>query len=317
MGLTFLNPEFLWLLFFVPVTIWVYHISLKKRRKSALKFSNIGIIKKASAGNNYKWRKHIMFILTALLISSLILALADPHIPLKKTKEGVNVVLALDVSGSMQATDYKPSRMESAKISARTLIESLQPKDNVGIVVFQTGATTASYLTQLKDRALDKLSSIQAKDGRTAIGDGLALAVDMITSIPNKKKVIILLSDGVNNAGVISPDEAIQFANDNDIQVYTIGMGSEGKTVLGYDWFGRPQYAELDETVLKKIAAETGGEYFKAVDDKTLSEIYDGLTKKIKREKEPNSIKDWFLVLALLLLALEVYLAYGKYRIIR
>lgn len=315
--MNFLNPKFLWLILFIPIGIFYYVKSLKKKKAAAIKFSNLGLIKKATAGKKYRWRRDIIFYLTIAILLSLIMGLADLHVPLKRTKEGVNVVLAIDVSGSMKATDYKPNRIESAKISAKTLIESLEFKDNIGIIIFENGATTASYLTQLKERALDKLSSIQAKDGMTAIGDGLALAIDMVTSIPNKKKLVILLSDGVSNAGVISPEEGIKFANDNDIQVFTIGMGSLEQVVLGYDFFGRPQYAELDEGLLKKIAHDTGGEYYKAVDDKTLGQIYDVLSKKIKREKEDVSIKDYFIGLAIILLIIQLYIQYGKYRIIQ
>lgn len=153
--------------------------------------------------------------------------------------------------------------------------------------------------------------------GQTAIGDGLALAIDMAQSIPNRKNVVILLSDGVNNAGVITPDEAVTFAKDAKIQVFTVGLGSTQPTVLGYDWMGNPQYAELDEATLRSIAEKTGGKFFKSVDDKTLTEIYGGLNQEIKREKEETSIKDLFLCAALLLLLLELYLRYGRGRIIQ
>ena len=315
MGLRFTEPSYLLLLLVLPLLYYIYRIALKKKREATLKFSSLGLIKRAQP-SNFIWRKHLSFILLALILTALILAIADPHIPLKKLKKGVNVVLVLDTSGSMQATDFKPSRIEAAKLAAKTLIESLKPKDNIGIVVFNNGATTSSYLTPLKERALDKLASIHAQNGATAIGDGLALAVDMITSIPNKKKVIILLSDGVNNAGVIKPDEAVGYAKKNNIQVYTVGLGSEGKTIIGYDWFGNPQYADLDEAMLKKIAYETGGEYYRAVDEDTLNQIYKGLSDKIKREKEDTSIKDWFIALAIILLGAELYFRYGKYRII-
>ncbi len=315
MSFRFEEPTALLLLLAIPITYYFYLLSLKKRKKAIIKFSSIGLIKEANK-KNFNWRKHASFIILILILTSLITAIADPHIPLKKIKKGVNVVLVIDTSGSMQAKDFKPSRIEAAKIAAKTLIENLKPKDNVGIVVFNNGATTASYLTPLKEKALDKLASIKAQNGATAIGDGLALAVDMITSIPNKKKVIILLSDGVNNAGMINPEEAIKYAKENNIQVYTVGMGSEGKTIIGYDWFGNPQYAELDEGMLKKIASETGGEYYRAVDEDTLNQIYKGLSNKIKREKEDTSIKDWFIITAILLLGIEMYLRYGKLRII-
>jgi len=246
----------------------------------------------------------------------MIIGFANPHIPLKQSKEGVNVILVLDVSGSMQAEDYKPNRLESAKSSAETLIKSLEEKDHVGIVTFETGATTASYLTPFKETAIKKLQSITLKQGKTAIGDGLSLGIDMATSIPNKKKVVILLSDGVSNAGVISPAEAILFARNNKIQVYAIGLGSNEPVILGYDWFGNPQYSELDEATLASIAQETGGKYFKSVDPKTLNEIYTNISDDIEREKEQTNIKDWFFTLALILTLIQLYLRYGGKRII-
>ncbi len=235
---------------------------------------------------------------------------------MEAAKEGVNVVLAIDDSGSMQATDYQPTRLEAAKSAAETLITNLDPKDNVGIVIFESGATTASYLTPFKDKAIDKTRGIEQRTGRTAMGDGLTLAIDMATSIPNKKKVVILLSDGVNNAGVVSPQEAVLFAKTNKIQVYTVGLGSEAPVVLGYDFFGNPQYAELDEATLKRIAVDTGGMYYKSVNEKTLAEIYANIGEHIEREWEDTSIKDWFFVAAFIVLLVNVYVIYGKYRVV-
>jgi Ca-activated chloride channel family protein len=185
------------------------------------------------------------------------------------------------------------------------------------VVVFESGATTAAYLSPDKDKVIDKLQDITAKEGATAIGDGLSLGIDMASSIPNKKKVVILLSDGVNNAGYISPDEAIQFAKANDIQVYTIGMGSTGQVLLGYDWFGNPQYAELDEATLQSIAEETGGKYFKSVDDDTLDEIYKNIGENISRETEETNIKGWFFFAAFVTSLVQLYYRYGKGRILQ
>ncbi len=317
MTLEFINQNFLLLLLIVPVIYYFYNLNNKKKKKQAIKFSHLALIKNAMDNTKKFSRINVLFYLILLSIVFLIIGLANPHIPLKQVKEGVNVVLVIDNSGSMQATDYSPNRLEAAKNSAEILINSLNSKDHVGIVVFESGATTAAYLSPFKDKAKNKLKAISAKDGKTAIGDGLSLAVDMATSIPNKKKVIILLSDGVSNAGVISPDEATIFAKMNKIQVYTIGMGSEGNVVLGYDWFGNPQYAELDEQTLINIAQQTGGQYFKAVDTKTLDNIYNSISKDIEREKEPTSIKDWFVIGAILLLLAQFYLRYGKGRIIQ
>lgn len=139
----------------------------------------------------------------------------------------------------------------------------------------------------------------------------------MAKSIPNRKSVVILLSDGVNNAGVISPDEAITFAKASAIQVYTVGLGSSQPVVLGYDWLGNPQYAQLDEATLQSIAEKTGGKYFKSVDGQTLTEIYGSLNQQITRETEETSIKDLFIAGALVLLCIELWLRYGRGRIIQ
>ncbi len=315
MGFGFLEPARLLLLLIIPAIYYAYTIHLKKKRASALKFSNLGIIKEAS-GKKHSLRQNLPFYILLFAITLLTLGLADPHIPLNQAKEGVNVVLVIDNSGSMQASDYTPTRLEAAKRSAAILIRNLDSKDNVGIVVFESGATTAAYLTPYKDKALEKLKAVEPREGKTAIGDGLALAIDMATSIPNKKKVVILLSDGVNNAGVVAPGEAVVFARTLNIQVNAIGMGSEEPVVLGYDFFGRPQYAELDEATLKAIATETGGRYYKSVDDSTLDEIYANISQNIERVREETSIKDWFFAAALVILMVYLYVIYGKYRII-
>ncbi len=309
-----------WVLLFlllIPPLLYAYRAVLRKKRKAAIKFSNIGFIKSALGDKKVSKRNDVLFYLSVLVLVLMIIGFANPHIPLKRTKEGVNVVLVMDVSGSMQATDYKPNRLEAAKSSAEILLNSLTEKDHAGIVTFESGATTAAYLSPFKDKVIEKLRNIAPRDGKTAIGDGLSLGIDMATSIPNKKKVVILLSDGVNNAGVISPKEAIAFAKANNIQVYTIGLGSKDKVVLGYDWFGRPQYAELDEATLKLIAKETGGAYFKSVDDSTLDEIYKNISQDIKREKEETNIKDWFFAAALITFMFYMYLRYGSKRIIQ
>jgi len=304
-------------LLFLPIGYYFYLEIRKKKKSEAIKFSNLSFIKSALGDRKKSKRNDILFYLVLGAVGFMILGFANPHIPLKQTKEGVNVVLVMDVSGSMQATDYEPNRLESSKSSAEILLKSLKEKDDAGIVTFESGATTAAYLSPYKNRVIEKLRDIQLKQGATAIGDGLSLGIDMATSIPNKKKVVILLSDGVNNAGVISPDEAINFAKQNNIQVYTIGMGSNEKVVLGYDWFGNPQYAELDEATLKKIASQTGGEYFVSIDSGTLEGIYKNIGQKIKREKEETNIKEWFFLVALILILIEIYMRYGGKRVIQ
>ncbi|MFQ5476948.1 MAG: VWA domain-containing protein [Nitrosopumilus sp.] len=311
------NPFILIFLLTIPVLFYLYNKILTKKKKAAIQFSNLSYIKSAIGDKKKTKRDSLLFYISITVIALMIIGFADPHIPLEQTKEGVNVVLVIDVSGSMQAEDYPPNRLESAKSSAEILLQSLQPKDNAGIVTFETGATTAAYLSPYKDKVIEKLRDILPREGKTAIGDGLSLGIDMAKSVPNKKKVVILLSDGVNNAGVITPMEAIAFAKSNDIQVYTIGLGSEKNVVLGYDFFGRAQYAELDETTLKAIAENTGGKYFKSIDSQTLENIYKNISKDIKREKEDTSIKDWFFAASLGLFFAQIYMRYGKGRIIQ
>ena len=294
----FSNPWILIFLIILPIGFYFYIRIIEKKKKHAIKFSSLSFVKSALGDKKISKRSDLLFYLSLLIIGLMIIGFANPHIPLKQTKEGVNVVLVIDNSGSMKATDYSPNRLEAAKSSAEILIKSLKTNDHVGIVVFESGATTAAYISPFKERVIEKLQGITLRDGQTALGDGLTLGIDMAVSIPNKKKVIILLSDGVSNAGVISPPEAIQFALDNKIQVYTIGMGSTSSTIVGYDFFGRAQYAELDEATLQSIAENTGAKYFRSVDTQTLDDIYKNISDDIKREKEEVNIKEWFFVLA-------------------
>jgi Ca-activated chloride channel family protein len=313
----FSDPFILFGLIVVPILVIIYKKIVEKRKREAIKFSHIGFIKSALGDKKKSKRGDMLLSLSIAALALMIIGLANPHIPLEQTKEGVNVVLVIDISGSMQATDYEPNRIEAAKESAEILMDSLHFKDHAGIVTFESGATTAAYLSPYKENVVEKLRAIAVKEGSTALGDGLALGIDMASSIPNKRKVVILLSDGVNNAGVISPQEAIQFAIANNIQVYTIGMGSEGRVILGQDWMGNPIYAELDEATLQSIASETGGEYYKSVSKTTLEQIYSNIGENIEREREETNIKDWFFIIAIGIIVVQFYLRYGKGRIIQ
>ncbi len=313
----FYDPAWLSGLFLIPALAAGYFWMLRRKKAEAIQFSRLAFVKSALGDAVKSRRSHLLAAIALLAISFIIVGLADPHIPLEQAHEGVSVVLVIDDSGSMQADDYKPTRIEAAKSAAALLVRSLDPKDYAGVIVFESGVTTAAYLSPDKDRVNGKLAAISPRSGQTAIGDGLALAVDMATSIPNRKSVVILLSDGVNNAGVISPDEAVGYANAVHIPVYTIGMGSGRPVVLGYDALGNPQYAQLDEATLQSVAAKTGGKYFKSVDEQTLKEIYGGLNQQIPREREETSIRNVFFSGALILLCLEFWLRYGRGRIIQ
>jgi Ca-activated chloride channel family protein len=312
----FYQPLWLLGLLSLPVLWYLHSCARKKKLQDALAFSRVAVARMADEGSKRTDYQKILFYLSLLIVSMLIIGLADPHIPLETRTEGVNVVFVMDVSGSMSATDYPPTRLEAAKTSATALMRDLATDDYAGIVVFEAGATSAAYLSPDKERVIKKLDSIRPRTGQTALGDGLILGVDMAESIPNRNNVVILLSDGVNNAGVVTPGEAVKAARERNIQVFTIGMGSNEPVITGYDPLGAPQYATLDEETLRDIARTTGGKYFKSVDDRTLSSIYTGLNREIVRDPVETSIRDLFFAAALLLLYAENYIRYAKRRIL-
>ena len=163
----FENELVLVFLLVIPGLFYLYHKVLVKKKKAAIQFSNLSYLKSVIGNKKYSKRDSFLFYISICVVMFMIIGFADPHIPLEQSKEGVNVVLVIDVSGSMQANDYPPSRLESAKNSAEILLNSLQPKDNVGIVTFETGATTAAYLSPYKDMVIEtaRYFTTRGKDG--------------------------------------------------------------------------------------------------------------------------------------------------------
>ena len=308
----FINALFLFLL--IPVLIFVYYKYNTGKKESILKFSTLKVIKQTNTKNNVI-RKHSPFVLIILVLSLIIIALANPQIVTMGAEKGINIGIVLDGSESMAASDYNPTRLEAAKKAITSLVEKTANTNNVGVVVFETGAGTISYLTPVKEKTINSISSIQQGTGATAIGDGLSLGIDMVTSILDKKRVIILLSDGIHNSGLVTPEQATQYAILNNVQVHTIGIGSENPVYLRDDIYGEPQYAELDELALQEIAKSTGGMYFKSLDDKTLNEILLELNANLEYEKELSTIRDWFIGSAIIILLIDIYIIYGRFRI--
>jgi len=308
--IVFEEITWLWIgIIIVGLFIVIYYLRLRKQKYFAKKLSTTVVLKKVVKKRTFK--ENIITILILLALLSLFVALANPMMRLKGEGKGANVVLVIDTSGSMNANDFKPSRIESAKESAIGFVKELGPKDRVGVISFSSNTRIISFLTNDKEKVIESIKTLKA-GGATAIGDALALGVDMVTSIPSDKRLIILLSDGEQNAGKISIDEAIQYAKSEDVTVYTVGVGSNKHIILGYDWFGRPVYATLDETALKKIAYSTGGKYYRATNEVNLKSIYKSLPKIVKQEKVLRSIKDWFIELAIVLLISSLTFKYWK-----
>jgi len=309
----FINALFLFLL--IPLLIFIYHRYNSNKKESILKFSSLKVIRKADV-KKHVIRKHLPFVLVIIILSLTIMALANPQIATAGVEKGINLGIVLDGSESMAASDYKPTRLEAAKNAVNSLVEKTSGKNNVGVVLFETGASTISYLTPVKEKTLNSISLIQQGSGATAIGDGLSLGVDMVSAILDKKRTIILLSDGIQNSGLVSIEQATQYAVINNVQVHTIGIGSEKPVYVRDDIYGEPQYAELDEDALKNISNSTGGSYFKSLDEQTLNEIVLELSSNIEYETELSTIRDWFIGSAIGLILLNMYIIYGKYRII-
>ena len=321
MEITFQNPSYLYfLLLLIPLAAW--YIYRRKRTTANLQMSSTNAFQ--GVGKSYKYYiLHLPFVLRMGTIALLIIVLARPQASdswSNKDVEGIDIVMAVDVSGSMIAEDLKPNRLEAAKSVGAEFIAS-RPNDNIGLVVFAGESFTQSPLTSDKTALIGLMNSISddmiSEDG-TAIGMGLANAVNRIKESQAKSKVIILLTDGSNNRGEIDPLTAAELAKAYDIRVYTIGVGTKGqapypvRTVFGIKRQMVP--VDIDETTLKSIAEKTNGQYFRATDNKSLKAIYaeiDQLEKtKIQVTEYSKKTEEYlpYAIAALILLLFEIIL---------
>jgi Ca-activated chloride channel family protein len=313
MEFEFINALFLFLI--IPGIVIFYLKSNLKNKKSVLKFSSLQIIEKSTKKNNF--RKHLPFGILMSILAIMIIALANPQVLTPDDVKAINFVVVLDGSESMSATDYTPTRLESAKKSIISTISKMNPKNNVGVILFETGATTISYLTPIKEKTMNAISSIKQTSGSTAIGDGIVLGVDMASSIPDKKKIVLLLSDGTHNSGFATTLEATKYAINNNVQIHTVGIGSEKPIFLRNDIYGEPQYVQLDEDTLIKISQQTGGNYFKSSNQETLEDVLFTINSELEYEMKYDSLRDWCIVIVIILSLINVYIVYGKYRIVQ
>lgn len=324
-----LHPFFLLLLLLLPLGWWWIGRQGKRR------FVEFRLPSLASVSGVYSWRSRLrpyLMVLRALAVIFLIIALARPQRNLTEqsiTAEGVDIVLSIDLSSSMLAQDFRPNRLEVSKRVARDFVEN-RPYDRLGLVVFAGEAFTQTPLTTDRRIVDNYLAGLQAGalDDGTAIGMGLATAVNRLKDSEANSKVIILLTDGVNNTGYQSPELAAQLAAEYDIRVYTIGIGTTGETLTPVSRRSDGEYifgiarVEIDEALLQRIAEQTDGRYFRATSAEALEQIYEYIDELEKTEIETTVIKRYseefggWLQLALILLILELLLRYTVLRTI-
>ena len=315
--MVFANPTYLYLLLLLVPLIGWYIYKLHKSQAS-LQVSSSEAFQLPGTSSWKVYMRHLPFVLRMLARALLIVVLARPQSTnswQNSSTEGIDIVMAMDISTSMLAEDLKPNRLEAAKDVAASFINGRQ-NDNIGLVVFAAESFTQCPLTIDHGVLLNLFKDIQPgiiQDG-TAIGLGLANAVSRIKDSQAKSKVIILLTDGVNNTGEIAPVTAAEIAKTFGIRVYTIGVGTQGEapypipTAFGVQYQNVP--VEIDEQVLKQIASTTGGQYFRATDNSSLKEIYSEIDQLEKTKisvqefsKKQEEYKNWaLLVFALLLI---------------
>jgi len=321
-GIEFAYPGFFWLFIIVPLMIGWY-IWKNKVLQGTLSMSSTGGFSSGKK-NLYPIFRHYGIVLRTLALSLLIVALARPQTALSwenETTEGIDIVIASDISGSMLSEDFVPNRLEAGKQIAIDFIRA-RPNDRIGLVIFSGESFTQCPLTIDHDVLINLFQCIQNGmiDDGTAIGMGLATAVNRLKDSEAKSKVVILLTDGVNNTGSIPPITAAEIAKQFGIRVYTVGIGTNGSAPYPFkDQFGNIHYqnmpVQIDEATLTKISAITGGKYFRAHNNQELKGIYQQIDKL---EKVKIAVTQFhkrterflpFAIAAILLLSLEFILS--------
>ena len=325
-GFEFANPKyFLLLVLLLPMILW--YVFKEKKSHADLQFSSLRAFRGIRHAGRV-WLRHVLFALKVLAIVFLVTALARPQSSNSwqtYTSEGIDIVLGLDISTSMLARDFSPDRLEAAKeVATKFILE--RPQDRIGLVVFAGESFTQCPLTTDQAVLVNLLREVQSgmiEDG-TALGLGLANAVNRLKDSPAKSKVVILLTDGVNNRGAIAPVTAAELAKTYGIRVSTIGVGTYGEAPYPVPSpFGvqlQNMRVEIDEDVLRQIATVTGGQYFRATDNSKLEQIYKEIDQleKSKMEVKHFSKKQeqyfWFGLIGVLLLVGEALLRYTLLR---
>lgn len=328
-GIEFLNKEFFWLFLLLPLAI-IWYVFKQKQQTPELKMSSVKGFKVGSS--LLPKLRPLLFVLRLAALAFLIVALARPRTSDETTKtkttKGIDIVMAIDVSASMLAKDLLPNRLEALKNVASEFIKG-RPNDRIGLVEYAGESYTKTPITSDKSIVLRSLRDIKYNtiiEGGTAIGMGLATSVNRLKDSKAISKIIILLTDGVNNSGFIDPKIASELAVEYGIKVYTIGLGTNGMALSPYSILpnGKFQYrrvkVEIDEELLNEIADVTGGTYFRATDNKELKEIYNEINKLEKTEIEEIKYTTYdekyrpLILFALCLLLIEVLLRFTVFR---
>jgi Ca-activated chloride channel family protein len=325
-NIVFANPGYLYLLILIPIIIFLYYWKLKDRHPKLI-ISTSNFLSKLPKSYRVKFQD-IPFVLLNLGLVLLIFALSRPQSNATRKEiqtEGVDIVIAVDVSTSMLAEDLKPNRIEAAKKTAIKFIEN-RVNDRIGLVVFSGESFTQCPITidhSILISLINKIKSGMIEDG-TAIGMGLATAISRLKDSKSKSKVIILLTDGINNMGFISPQTAAEIAKTFNIKVYTIGIGSIGvapypfKTPFGVQY--QNVEVKIDEPMLKEIAQITSGKYFRAVNTKSLTSIYNEIDSMEKTKinvsyySKKTEHYSLFLLPSLILIFISIFLKYTIFK---
>ncbi len=324
--ITFAYPEVFGLFVFVPAMLYWY-LNKYDRQQGAVKVSSLMVYRKSSS-----WKstfRHAPFVLRLLAVSSIIMAMARPQTRNDeelKNGRGIDIILCMDVSGSMLAQDFLPDRLEASKQMAANFVD-MRPTDRIGVVIFSGESFTLVPLTTDKAVLKTQIYNIQRGllEDVTAMGDGLGVSVDRLKNVKTKSKVIILLTDGEDQGGRIDPLAGKELAKAYGVRVYTIGVGSEGFAPVPVPDTGggvttRQQKVNIDEKLLRMIATETGGLYFRARDNESLKRIYAEIDKLEKSRIEVTSLKRYterffpFAFAAAVLLLLEIFLRYTLFK---
>ncbi|NDV78885.1 VWA domain-containing protein [Dysgonomonas sp. 511] len=312
--MVYANPQYLFLLLLLIPLIGWYIYKLRKMQATFKLSSGFAFDKAPSTIRVYM--RHLPFALRAIAIALIIIALARPQSvnssDISKT-EGIDIILALDVSSTMLAQDFSPNRLDAAKKVAAEFIND-RPNDKIGLVIFGGESFTQCPLTTDHRVLLNLLNEVRFGmiEDRTAIGLGLATSVNRLKDSQSKSRVVILLTDGSNNAGQIAPLTAAELAASYGIRVYTVGVGSRGNSIAQLGNQRMMVSGEFDERTLTEIASITGGSYFRATDNTSLLEIYDDINEMEKYHISVNTVTKRkelfppFALIALVLVGLEL-----------